>query len=105
MPPSLALGEQVTPPQTNARVQLPDMEVYVDLAGLIDVEAERQRLDKQRQRLENSITGKEKKLANQGFVSRAPADVVLRERESLEQLREQLQSVHSSLEDLGKACS
>jgi valyl-tRNA synthetase len=99
------MGQQVTPPQTNARVQLTDMEVYVDLAGLIDVEAERQRLDKQRQRLEGTIAGKEKKLANAGFVSRAPAEVVQRERDSLDQLRDQLKSVSESLAGLEKAGS
>ena len=43
------------------------------------------------------IAGKEKKLANESFVSRAPAEVVNRERESLEQLREQLAATRQSL--------
>jgi valyl-tRNA synthetase len=102
---SAGLGEQVTPPQTHARVQLAEMQVYVDLAGLIDIAAERQRLDKQRQRLEGTIAGKEKKLANEGFVSRAPADVVQRERDSLGQLRDQLNSVIESLAGLEKTGS
>jgi valyl-tRNA synthetase len=62
-------------------------------------------LDKQRQRLEGTIAGKEKKLANEGFVRRAPAEVVQRERDSLDQLRDQLKSVIESLDGLEKTGS
>ncbi len=94
------MGCDVQPPRTNATVQVANMEVYVDLAGLIDVEAEIQRLEKQVERLRGMISGKEKKLGNQSFVERAPADVVQRERESLLQLREQLGTANASLTSL-----
>ncbi len=97
------MGPDVRPPRTNATVQLSNMEVYVDLAGLIDVEAEIQRLEKQVERLSGMITGKEKKLGNQNFVERAPADVVQRERESLTQLQEQLATARTSLTSLRDA--
>ena len=76
------------------------MDVHVDLAGLIDVEAEVSRLEKQAEKIAGMIAGKESKLANQGFVQRAPADVVHKERESLTQLREQLATVRASLASL-----
>ena len=97
------MGDDVKPPQTNAAVQLANMKVFVDLAGLIDVEAEVERLQKQMERLTGSIAGKEKKLANQNFVERAPADVVQRERDALVQLKEQLDTVAASLAALGSA--
>jgi valyl-tRNA synthetase len=93
----IALGGDVAVPSTHAAVQLPDMKVLVDLAGLIDVEAEVERLEKQQQRLTGSIAGKKKKLANQNFIQRAPVDVVQREKDSLAQLEEQLQSVMDGL--------
>jgi len=92
-----AMGEEVQPPPTHAAVQLADIRVLVDLSGLIDVAAEKERLRKQRERLSGLIMGKEKKLANENFVGRAPAEVVQRERDALAQLNEQLQSVTSSL--------
>ena len=95
------MGDQVRAPQINAAVQLTDMQVFVDLAGLIDVDAEVERLQKQVERLTGTITGKEKKLSNQKFVDRAPADVVQRERDALVQLKEQLETVSAGLAALG----
>jgi valyl-tRNA synthetase len=95
-----ALGKDVSPPRIHAPFQLSNMNVYVDLDGLIDEQAERERLEKEKERYEGSIAGKEKKLANENFVKRAPAEVVQRERESLEQLKQQLESVLASLESL-----
>jgi len=92
-----AAGPDVQPPETHAQVSLPLGDVIVNLAGLIDKEKERARLDKDRQNLIGYIAGKEKKLANANFVDRAPAEVVEKERESLVQLREQLEAVEKSL--------
>jgi valyl-tRNA synthetase len=55
----------------------------VPLAGLIDVAAELARLDKTLARLEAARAQAEKKLANDNFTARAPAEVVARERERL----------------------
>ncbi len=94
-------GEGVTVPTTNATVRLAEMEVFVDLEGLIDKQAEQSRLEKQLERLAGAIQGKEKKLANEKFVGRAPEQVVQRERESLVQLKEQQIAVAASLKALG----
>ena len=58
----------------------------VELAGLIDVDAEVARLEKELTRAEDDQRRVEGKLANQGFVDRAPADVVQRERDKLDEL-------------------
>jgi valyl-tRNA synthetase len=99
---STGWGEEITPPKTHAKVDLKGMDVYVDLKDFIDVEAEIERNSKQEQKLMNSIAGKEKKLSNENFVQRAPAEVVQRERESLKDLKEQLKSVQQVLADLRK---
>ena len=89
--------EQTTPPAIHAAVSLADSEVYVDLKDYIDVEAEQARLSKQIEKSQQQVAAKEKKLANENFVSRAPEDVVRKERESLEQLREQIRSMQEAL--------
>ena len=93
-------GPDVEPPGTHSHVALGDIDVFVDLAGLIDVEAERKRHEKQREKLLGLIAGKEKKLATANFVERAPADVVARERAGLEELRSQLAHADAALAGL-----
>ena len=58
-------------------------EVYVDLAGVVDVTAERQRLDKEIKRAGEAVEFLRAKLARPEFVARAPAEIVAKERERL----------------------
>ncbi len=97
-----AIGPDVTPPATHASLTRSGMEIYVDLAGLIDVEAEVTRLEKARQRIEGQIQGKQRKLANEKFVANAPADVVQRERDGLQRLEEEHASTTAALEKLSQ---
>ena len=94
---AIAWGERAAPPETHAHVSLKDVELYVDLEGLIDIKAEIARLEKERGRISQAIASKEKKLANASFVERAPADVVERERASLAELQSQLATVEKTL--------
>ncbi len=95
-----AWGPKVEPPATSAAINLPGIDVYVDLTGLIDVDAEIKRNQAAEQKLVGLIDAKEKKLSNASFVDRAPADVVQKERESLAQLQDQLQTARKALADL-----
>ncbi|HLR16389.1 MAG TPA: valine--tRNA ligase [Alcanivoracaceae bacterium] len=60
------------------------MELLVPMAGLIDKEAELERLGREIQRLEKEVARAEGKLGNANFVDRAPAEVVAAERTKLE---------------------
>ena len=77
-----------------------DIEVHVDLEKFIDVDAELSRLEKLLSQLCKQITGKEQKLGNENFVSRAPEEVVARERESLGDLQRQKDSVEGDIQRL-----
>ncbi|MEX2173829.1 MAG: class I tRNA ligase family protein, partial [Pirellulaceae bacterium] len=92
-----ALGPDAAVPPTNAKSSLAGMEVVVDLAGLIDVGAEVAKNEQLVQKLTGLITAKQGKLANESFVSRAPANVVQSERDSLAQMQEQLASAQTAL--------
>jgi valyl-tRNA synthetase len=96
-------GPSVVVPPTNAKTSLPGLEIYVDLAGSIDVAAERAKNEQLEQKLLGFIKAKEGKLANEHFVSRAPANVVQAERDSLTQMQEQLASVRTALAALRKS--
>jgi valyl-tRNA synthetase len=76
------------------------LEVFVDLAGLIDIGAEISRLEKELGKLQDMIQAKEKKLANENFTSRAPADVVDKERAGLGELQARMESLRVGLAEL-----
>jgi len=76
-------------PRQAATVVVGAVEIYLPLAGLVDLEAERARLSKAIARVEAEIARSEGLLNNEKFMSRAPADVVQRERNKLVELREE----------------
>ena len=95
-------GPNAAIPPTHATTSLTSMEIYVDLKDFIDVEAEIAKKEQEEQKILGFIKAKEAKLANESFVSRAPANVVQAERDSLAQLQEQLASVRAALAALRK---
>ncbi len=93
------LGPQAEAFETDAPLGIPAMEieVHVDLEKFIDVKAELARLEKLLGQIAKQIGGKEQKLSNENFVARAPEDVVQREKSSLEDLRNQHESVAADI--------
>ena len=75
------------------------MDVFVDMSGLIDVATEITKLEKELEKIENFIKTKESKL-NSDFVNKAPSAVVEKERQSLDDLRNQRQSAATALAQL-----
>jgi len=65
------------------------VELFVPLEGVIDLDRERARLRDEIVKLQGLHAGTAKKLGNESFVARAPADVVQKERDRLTQLEEQ----------------
>jgi valyl-tRNA synthetase len=95
-------GPDVIIPPTHSKTALAGMEIYVNLAGLIDKEAEIAKNEQLIQKLTPLIKSKEAKLANESFVSRAPASVVQAERDSLAQMQKQIASAKAALAALCK---
>jgi len=75
----------------------------VPLGDAIDVERECQRLSGEMKRLTQLVESQARKLGNEQFVSRAPAEVVQREREKAATWREQREVLGRKLELLGCA--
>lgn len=75
--------------------------VYIPLAEMVDFEAERARLQKEKANAENEIKRAESKLANEGFTSKAPAAVIEAERAKLEKWRDTLAGIEAALAKLG----
>ena len=79
---------------------LSDIEVYIPLKGLIDIEEERNRLKAEVTRLEGEVARGEKMLSNPGFVNKAPEAKVNEEKEKLAKYKEMLESAKERLEKL-----
>lgn len=80
---------------------LRDVEVLLPLAGMVDLEAERARLRKEIAGAEAMVSRIEAKLANEQFVSKAPAHVVEKERTAFAEHRDRLGRLRQQLEELG----
>jgi valyl-tRNA synthetase len=91
-------GPQVKKPKSAATAIVDDMQVYVH--DVIDVKAERRRLQKQKERIEKAKKGVETKLVNENFLSKAKPQVVAQAKEKLAQLAEQLKTVEKNLSQL-----
>jgi valyl-tRNA synthetase len=72
--------------------------LVVPLEGLTDPAKERERLTRQLQKLEKEHVSLDKKLSNAGFVARAPADVVQKDRERLAELASARAQLTAALE-------
>lgn len=84
------------PPQAAAEIR-GDIEVYVPLAGLVDLAEERERLKKEITRSEQEVGGISRKLENKAFVERAPEDVVERDRARVAELQTRIDKLHENL--------
>lgn len=71
---------------------------YVPLAGIVDFEAELARLRKQEDEVVKYIESVQRKLANVNFVSRAPEEVVNKERERIAEFSEKLARIRAQIE-------
>ena len=69
------------------------MEIHIPMAGLIDTAAELARLDKALEKAEKEVAMFARKLSNENFVAKAPADVIAKEREKLQNAEETLQQL------------
>jgi len=76
-------------------------EVVVALEGAVDVRNECRRLSEEKDRLEKQLEGLAARLTNQSFVSRAPQDVVAKEREKERAWRDQRDVLAGKLKSLG----
>ncbi|MDG2303861.1 MAG: valine--tRNA ligase [Candidatus Binatia bacterium] len=81
------------------------VEMYVPIAGLVDVAAERERLAKEIQRVEKDLGAVLKKLGNESFIARAPDEIVQKERGKAAELESRRDLLARGLERLAEVQS
>jgi valyl-tRNA synthetase len=98
---TLAVLDEPGDPTGCARLVADGAQVLIPLAGVLDPEVERSRLSKRIAGIEQQAARSEGKLSSEGFVSKAPPEVVERERSRLAALKEEAAALFSQLEELG----
>ncbi|NNE69345.1 MAG: hypothetical protein HKN29_03150, partial [Rhodothermales bacterium] len=71
------------------------------LAGMVDLGEERDRLQKEIDQKTKFLEGIRRKLQNENFVSRAPAEVVEKERQKAKDTQAEVEKLNATLADLG----
>jgi len=87
-------------PTQSARTFLADAEVFVPLEGLIDIDEERRRLERERNRVGGLADRARATLSNRQFLEKAPAEVVQERKEKLEEFEQKLRRLEDSLSAL-----
>ena len=88
----------MNPPAASGSAVVGAVEVFVPLEGIIDLEVERGRLEKEVAKFEKLVKSMDGKLANEKFIANAPEDVVKKERERLVEYGDTLERLRDSLQ-------
>ncbi|MDI6803343.1 MAG: valine--tRNA ligase [Bacteroidota bacterium] len=87
-------------PKHSASAVVDNVEIFIPLEGLINLEAECERIQREIDRVRGLYNSTENKLANESFVSKAPKEVVEHERNKLESFKTTLQKLEKNLESI-----
>ena len=97
---SIEAGTEAVKPKQSAVAVASGMEIFVPLAGLIDLEKERKRLDKELANAESENERCVNKLANDDFVKHAPEKEIEKMKERLENARHRVEHLKESIGSL-----
>jgi len=76
-------------------------QIAIPLEGLLDLDAERARLERETEKLRKDLERRSKRLENAGFVKKAPAEVVEKERQVRDDLAERVKRLEMQIASLG----
>jgi valyl-tRNA synthetase len=96
----VTIGEDAAKPEHSAVAAAGNAEIYVPLEGLVDFEAEAARLRRDREKAAGDLQRVEKKLANPGYMAKAAADIVDKDRAKAAELTEALAFIDAQLAEL-----
>ncbi len=99
-PEKLIISSSINPPEKAMSAVVTGAEVYLPLAGLIDIEEEIKRLGKELETLNYEVDRVQKKLNNKSFVDKAPTKVIEAEREKEKDYLDKRNKVLARIEEL-----
>ena len=96
-----SFGLDVDPAPGSARKVLACGQLFVDVADMIDIEAEKARLQGELKQVEKDLAQATGKLSNENFLKRAPEDVVAKERSKQAEFAQKKERLEANLASLG----
>jgi len=97
---NITIAADVKKPPMSASAVIPGAEIFIPLEGLIDIEFERKRLDKELKNLKIQLEKLSRKLANPDYLANAPADVIGRDRAKKTDFEARIEKFNTNLEQL-----
>ncbi|MGD0338100.1 MAG: valine--tRNA ligase [Bacteroidota bacterium] len=97
---SLMVGPDVLKPSYAATAVVAGCEIFLPLKGIIDINVEMNRLEKEIARVKNLLRMTDEKLQNKSFVDRAPAEIIAKENEKKHNFRQTLEKLNANLTEL-----
>lgn len=99
-PKKLTISAHIEAPKLAKTAVIPGAQIFVPLTELVNVDDELKRMAKEEKRLESEVARSNKKLANKGFTSHAPAAVVNKEKTKKADYESQLDGVRERIKEL-----
>jgi valyl-tRNA synthetase len=98
---TLTVSADAEKPAHSATAVAASSELFVPLEGLVDFDAERARVGKALEKTRTDLEKLDKKLSNEGFLSKAAPEIVEKDRERAAELRETVSTLEAQLAELG----
>jgi valyl-tRNA synthetase len=97
---NLRIDIKMAKPDHAASAVIRDAEIFIPLEGLIDLEQERTRLEKEISRVTQLLDKTNKKLSNEDFLKRAPQGIIQKEKSRREEYRKMVEKLNKNLEGI-----
>jgi len=97
---NLKIGMRIKKPEHAASAVIKDAEIFIPLSGLIDLEQERFRLEKELSKVTAFLDKTNKKLSNDDFLKRAPKNIIEKEKAKREDYQRMVGKLAKNLEEV-----
>lgn len=97
---SFSIGSDLHKPEPSKSAVVRGTEIFISMEGLVNVDAERERLQKEIERVKGVVAGIESKLSNEQFIKRAPAQVIQKEKIKIESMKVNLAKLQENFESI-----
>jgi valyl-tRNA synthetase len=97
---NLKIGMRIKKPEHAASAVIKDAEIFIPLSGLIDLEQERLRLEKELSKVTAFLDKTNKKLSNEDFLKRAPKNIIEKEKAKKEDYQRMVGKLAKNLEEV-----